>query len=68
MEEDYVEGHSVFTIDPYEKISQYGNVVYYNDIALIKGVKEKRYIHVSSDYDRKRDREAFESFEKWESP
>ena len=40
-------------------------MVYYDDISLIKGVKEKRYIHVSTDYDRKRDPE---NFEKWESP
>ena len=40
-------------------------MVYYDDISLIKGVKEQRYIHVSTDYDRKRDPEVVE---KWESP
>jgi hypothetical protein len=39
--------------------------VVYDDISLIKGVKEKRYIHVSTEYDRKRENG---SHEKWESP
>lgn len=36
--------------------------MHYNDIAFIRGAKEKRYMHVTSEYEKQKNQE------KWDSP